>query len=74
MTRTVYQVWRFNPVKDQWFHYNHIPDCNRLEVCRDLFEQHVEGTYKGRQFKPWMRGSEFKIVRCEMTFTDMEIV
>lgn len=72
MTRTVYQIWRFNPLKDQWFHYNHIPDCNRIEVSRDLLAQHRRGTYKGNQFKSWMQDSRFKIVRCEMTFTDME--
>lgn len=74
MTQTRYQVWRFNPLKDTWFHYKHIPDCNRQEVCRDLIQQHVEGTYKGNQFKSWMRHDQFKIVRVDMTITDIEIV
>lgn len=74
MNRTIYQIWRLNPLKDQWFHYQHIPDCSRLEVCRDLFDQHRAGEYKPTQFKPWMRGNQFKIVRVDQTFTDMETV
>ena len=70
MKRTVYQAWRFNPLKEQWFHYKHIPDSNRREVCEDLLAQHKAGTYKGSQFKPWMQDSKFKIVRVDMVFTD----
>lgn len=71
MKRTVYQVWRYNPLKEEWFRYAHIPDCNSQEVCASLLEQHKRGEYKANQFKHWMQDSKFKIVRAEMQFTDV---
>jgi hypothetical protein len=72
MQRTVYQIWRYNPLKEQWFHYGHIPDCNSATVCLDLLEQHKTGQYKPSQFKPWMQGSRFKLVKVLQQFADIQ--
>ena len=74
MNRTVYQIWRLNPSKNQWFRYKHIPDCDTAEVCRDMFRQHREGDYRGNQFKTWMVNDRFKLVHVDMTITDIEII
>lgn len=72
MNRTIYQVWRMNPEKGQWFHYKHIPDCDSLEVCQVMFLDHqLPGGYRANQFKPWMRDWQFKFVRIEQTITDV---
>lgn len=71
MNRTTYQVWRYNPIKQEWFRYQHIPECNTPEVCQDLVLQHKAGTYKGKQYKHWMVESKFKVVKVDATFTDI---
>ena len=68
--KTFYQVWRLNPDKDTWFHYKHIPDCESLEVCQELFQDHKTGGYRANQFKPWMRDWQFKIVCVIQSITD----
>ena len=74
MKSTVYQIWRYNPLKEQWFLYKHIPDCPNERLARSLLEQHRAGTYKGNQFKDWMREDQFKVVRCDRTVTDCGLV
>lgn len=68
--KTFYQVWRLNPDKAQWFHYKHIPDDADAAVCQQLLTEHRSGTYRGNQFKPWMQGSQFKIVKVIQSITD----
>ena len=70
--KTFYQVWRLSPAKNDWFRYNHIPDCATAKDAEVLFEQHRTGTYKGNQFKHWMQNDKFKIVQVEQTLTDWE--
>jgi hypothetical protein len=74
MTTTIYQVWRYNPLKEEWFHYNHIPYATTPEVVKQILIQHQNGEYKASQFKPWMKNYQFKIVRVDQTFTDWEVV
>jgi hypothetical protein len=70
--RTFYQVWRLSPSKNEWFRYNHIPDCATVDDARVLLSEHRRGTYKGNQFKSWMLNDKFKIVKVEQTLTDWE--
>jgi hypothetical protein len=70
--RTFYQVWRLSPSKNEWFRYNHIPDCATVDDARVLLSEHRRGTYKGNQFKSWMLNDKFKIVKVEQTLTDIE--
>jgi hypothetical protein len=74
MTRTIYQVWRLSPTKQQWFRYNHIPDSATPDDARILLSEHRAGRYKGNQFKHWMLTDRFKIVRVDQTFTDEQSV
>jgi transposase len=72
MTTTIYQVWRYNPLKDCWFHYNHIPYATTAEAVKQILQAHQNGEYKPNQYKAWMKDDKFKIVKVEQTFTDME--
>jgi hypothetical protein len=72
MTRTFYQVWRFNPLKDEWFYYPHIPNGNNPDAVKEIFLAHKQGKFKGNQFKSWMTDMEFKIVKVEQTIADWE--
>jgi len=74
MTQTFYQVWRFNPLKDQWFYYNHIPNATTINAVKNVLIRHKNGEFKGNQFKNWMLNDRFKIVRVEQTITDCEEV
>ena len=67
--RTFYQVWRLSPTKGDWFRYSHIPDCATYDQAESLLDQHRRGTYKGNQFKPWMKDDKFAIYRYELTDT-----
>ena len=71
MTRTIYQVWRLSPTKQQWFRYTHIPDCATEDDARILFSEHRAGLYKGNQFKSWMLTNQFKLVRIDQVITDI---
>ena len=68
-----YQVWRMSPTKGQWFRYSHIPDCATVQDAEMLWAQHRAGTYRGNQFKSWMRDDKFKIVHVAQTITDVEL-
>jgi N-acetylneuraminic acid mutarotase len=74
MKQTIYQVWRYNPLKDQWFLYNHIPYATTPEAVRQILVAHMNGEYKPKQYKAWMKNDKFKIVKVEQTFTDWEIL
>lgn len=34
-----------------------------------MLDQHRRGTYKGNQFKPWMKDDKFAVYRYELTDT-----
>ena len=70
MKRTVYQVWRLSPTKNEWYHYKHLPDCATLPQLDLLFTQHRQGEYKGNQFKSWMSTDKFKYVQVTQQFVD----
>jgi hypothetical protein len=72
MNKTIYQVWRLRPRTDLWFRYSHIPDCATPDDAAILLNEHRAGRYKGNQFKSWMTNDQFKIVRVDQTFTDIE--
>lgn len=72
MTQTFYQVWRFNPLKDKWFYYGHIPNATTINAVKQVLTAHKNGEYKPNQFKHWMKNHKFKIVRVEQTLTDCE--
>jgi hypothetical protein len=74
MTKTFYQVWRFNPLKNEWFYYGHIPNATTAQAVKDIFEQHRKGEYKPNQFKPWMKNDQFKIVEVDQTIKDVELL
>jgi hypothetical protein len=74
MTKTFYQVWRFNPLKDEWFYYGHIPNATTPEAVKDLLLKHKQGQYKPNQFKSWMKDNQFKIVKVNQDITDIELL
>ena len=74
MTNTIYQVWRYNPLKDQWFYYNQIPHATNPEAVKKILLAHINGEYKPKQYKAWMKDFKFKIVKVEQTITDVEML
>lgn len=66
--RTTYQVWRLAKGSDTWTRYKHIPDCQTEQQAQDLLECHRAGTYKGQQFKSWMRDDQFRVIRSDCTY------
>ena len=74
MNTTIYQVWRYNPSKQQWFYYKQIRSANNPEAVKKKLLSHINGEYKPNQYKDWMKDFKFKIVKVEQTITDCEEV
>jgi hypothetical protein len=72
--KTFYQVWRYNPLKGEWFYYTHLPNATTPEAVKQILTAHMNGEYKPNQFKAWMKNDKFKIVQVEQTLTDVEIL
>jgi hypothetical protein len=71
---TIYQIWKHNSTRGQWFHYKHIPNCASEAESRTLMKLHRTGAFKSQQFKEWMHNDRFKLVKVEQTMRDIGAV
>jgi len=70
--RTTYQVWRLAKGSDTWTRYKHIPECQSEQEAQHLLKCHRAGTYKGQQFKSWMRDDQFRVIRSDCTYLGLD--
>lgn len=69
MTHTSYQVYHQAPGSSKWTRYTTIPSTDCYADAQALLDQHQAGTYKGHQYKPWLRNHTFCVAYVETRTT-----